>query len=210
MTVILPPVPGIVKLQYFFTVGADASVMTHLYFGSAGGSSYPTSDLQGFVNLARSSYVTNLKSLMCPQVILGKVVATDLHDLSTIQVQASGSDAGTRSLSMGPASVCVIQNMKIARRYRGGHPRVYWPWGNSGDTSAPQQWSSSFVGLCQTGINAYVAALQAYTSTALNAPQLSNVSYYHSGSLRTTPVVDPVLSSVINPIPGTQRRRLRP
>lgn len=210
MPVTLPNVPGIVKLQYFFTLGTDSNVMTHLFFGAPGGGAYPGPDLQGFVNLAHSSYVTNLKSLHTNQTILTKIVVTDLHDPSTIQYQWAGSEPGTRSLGPPSAQVAVIQNMKLARRYRGGHPRVYWPWGNNGDISSPQSWSASFVGLCQTGINNYVAALQAYSSTALNAPQLSNVSYWHAGALRATPVVDVVLSSVINPIPGTQRRRLRP
>lgn len=205
----LPNVPGAVRLQYHFSLGTDANVMTHLYF-AGGVSSLTTADLQAFTNLARSSYVTNCLPLSTNNVKLGQVVGTDLTTTTSLQVVAGGSNQGTRALSSGPASVCVLTNFKIARRYRGGKPRVYWPWGNSGDNSDPDTWSASFVTLCQNGINALVAALQGFSGSSFASPTLSNISYWHAGSPRTTPVVDPVTAVVVNPIPATQRRRLRP
>lgn len=206
----LPNVAGVIKLQYHFTYGTDANVMTHMFFAIGSPSAINTADLQSFCNLARSSYVTNCLSLSTNAVQLGTVTATDLTTTTSAPVASTGSNSGTRSLGPPNASTSVITNLKIARRYRGGHPRIYWPWGNSGDLYDAQHWTSSFIGLCQTGINALVAALQGSSFASIPGPVLANVSYYQHNALRPTPTWDPVSSVVVNPIPGVQRRRLRP
>jgi len=205
----LPIVAGTVKIQFSWSYGTDANVMTHMFFSGLVATP-ATADLQSFTNLARSSWVTNMLSLQTPNVTLRTVYGTYLGDLTSAQVSATGSNAGTRTGGTLAASQCALVNLKISRRYRGGHPRLYIPAGAQTDVLDPQHWSSGFLTAFATGWNAWVAAMNGFTSASISSQFFSNVSYYHAGGLRATPVVDAVTASALNSIPGTQRRRLRP
>jgi hypothetical protein len=206
----LPVAPSAVKISFHFSYGTDANVMTHMYFAFVTGTPN-TADLQGFTNTARSLWVTNMLSLMTNAVTLRNVDGIWLGDYTSALVTASGSNSGTRLGGVIPASTAALINLKLSRRYRGGKPRLYLPLGAQTDFLDAQHWSSAFITAVTTGWNAWVNGMQAYVGgPSLSALSLANVSYWHLGGLRPTPLVEAVTSSGINSIPATQRRRLRP
>lgn len=207
--IVLPLVPQTLKLEFHWTYGTDANVMSHLFYNTGGGTP-GTTDLQGFVNLAATSYGTNMASQAHTTVALRKVRGIWLGDRTSAVPEWNGNTAGTRAATSLPAQTCMLYNLRIPRRYRGGKPRVYFPLGNAVDIADPQHWSAAFITSSTTAINTINNALQAYTSTTFSTPALASVSYYSGGSLRASPVVDFVSSIAANAIPGSQRRRIRP
>jgi hypothetical protein len=205
----LPPVTAIVKLDHIFTYGADTNIMCHLYFHYT--SAPPTSvELTNWASSAGTAWTANMKSLQASTCTLNELIATDLATPTTQSGVANPQIAGGIASSDMTAATCAMVNLHIGRRYRGGHPRVYWPLGGAADLAAPNQWSTSWIGAFNTGFTAYVDALLNQASPALTCDTLANVSYRSGNAARPTPIWDPVLSFALNQIPGTQRRRMRP
>lgn len=209
MATVLPLVPQTLKVEIHWTYGTDANVMSHLYYTTAAATP-GTADLLAFVTLFATSYGTNMASQAGNQVILRKVRGIWLGDRTSAVPEWNGSTAGSRAGSALPAQTCMLFNMHIARRYRGGKPRVYFPLGSATDIVDPQHWSAAFITSAGNAFNTINNALQAFTSATINTPTLANVSYYSGRSLRAAPVVDAVASTSANSIPGSQRRRIRP
>jgi hypothetical protein len=106
------------------------------------------------------------------------------------------------------AETAVLVNFTIARRYRGGKPRVYWPAGVSAQLNNPVSWQSTFVSAFRTAFNAFLNGVTSGITPPPAVDYLCSVSYHTGGALRPTPVVDKVLDWEVNAIPGSQRRRM--
>lgn len=120
------------------------------------------------------------------------------------------STFGARTGDFTPASVALVASLEINRRYRGGHPRKYLPWGTAGTyaTGSTTQWDSGFVADCQSHIDDILNDFSGVTEGATTWDGTVNVSYRNAGAVRVTAVVDPILSAIIRPRICTQRRRL--
>jgi hypothetical protein len=157
-------------------------------------------------------------------VTLTEVIATDLSTLSGARGIWSGSSTGGRSGGALPAGIAVLVDKTIARRYRGGKPRNYLPYGTQTDLNGATGWSSSFQSAFNTS---YGNFLSNFPSEAVGTATLVaevNVSYYSGFASvqnpvtlrwknipkpRVTPQVDPITSWSMNPNYSSQRRRQR-
>jgi hypothetical protein len=201
--------------------GQDNDVVTRFFIAYAG--TAPTSaQLVTFANAVGTAWGTNLKSLCSSQVELTSVTAEDLTS-ATAAVGASGfATLGTRAGDSMTAQLAAVVSYTIARRYRGGHPRGYWPFGVDTDIATPQTWANAFITASNTGIEAFFTAVLAAGWTGAGALTHVNVSYYHGftvvtnpttgrarnvPTLRGTPLVDTVSAAVTQVTVGTQRRR---
>lgn len=203
----LPPVADVIKADLDWTFGSDQNVHSHLYFHYT--SAPPNASLlQTFSNAVGTSWDTDMKAYQATTCILETVTCTDLGNPSTQSGQTTFGVAGTKPSADLPADVCVLVNLHIGRRYRGGHPRLYLPIGGAADIATPQSWTSSQLGAWLTSFSAFVNSLLNIASPGPTCDSLANVSYRSGGAARPVPVTDPVLNWTINPIPGSQRRRL--
>jgi hypothetical protein len=117
----------------------------------------------------------------------------------------------------------VLINYPIGRRYRGGKPRSYLPWGTSADLNDAQTWDTTPLADFHTGWTAILAAVVAAgpVGSAVIGSQC-NVSYYgppnriitgSTGRVRTisttrsTPIIDDLPSFSVNRKLASQRRR---
>jgi len=66
---------------------------------------------------------------------------------------------GTRTGTALPVDVSTVINHTIRRRYRGGRPRTYMPFGNVEDTSGGNSWSATFQSTVTSTWNDFRAAL---------------------------------------------------
>jgi hypothetical protein len=98
-------------------------------------------------------------------------------------------------------------SFKIARRYKGGKPRIYLPMGVSAQLNNPVSWQSTYTSAVDSTWGAFVAGVIAATPNA-SVDQHVSVSYYNDKAPRATPVVDNVLTHSTSPIPASQRRRM--
>jgi hypothetical protein len=101
-------------------------------------------------------------------------------------------------------------SLEINRRYRGGHPRKYLPFGTAGTyaSASSKFWDSGFIDDVQTKMAAFLSAVGGRTEGSTNFNDVVNVSYYTGGALRVTPVVDAVTSLAVRTRICSQRRRL--
>lgn len=221
----LPPVPNVLQVKFNWAVGSDQNALVRCYVSYTGGP--PSSaDCNTLAAAIATAYNTNLRNLAGGDKTLHSIQLTDLSSSSGAQGQSSPNTAGTRAGSALPASVCCLVNDVINRRYRGGKPRQFWPFGVQADISAAQAWSNAFVTAVNTQVGAFWAAVigltggttviaahvsvsyyQGFTNVAYGSPQ----KYRRVPTLRGGgPVIDVITTHQCNTIYGTQRRRLRP
>lgn len=214
--------PGVLKVRTHFTIGSDINVVTGLHFTYTG---TPPSNAT-CATIASNIYgnaVTTLQNMMADGTNL---VGVDVQDLTT---PTSGfgehlaTTAGTRGTDVLPAGVAVLQNFPINRRYRGGKPRAYWPFGKASDLLNPSTWDTAFVAAAEAALGGYFVGIVASGSGGCTIVELVSISYYSGFTAVQNPITgrwrnvpkprtvaiapDPVLSVPVNPKPGSQRRR---
>lgn len=217
----LLPVPNAVKIQCHWTIGGDTSAQTHFFWAYTG--SAPSSNTCILLGQAiGASIQSRFLPLMHPTVLAEGVTVTDLSGPSGGQGFAVDNHPGTRTGGDLPAANCCLVNGVIARRYRGGKPRFYLPWGTASDVQTGQTWTSAALTAFQAGINNFQTDVSAITQAGTNLVHPVNISYYagfysvqdpvtkryrNIPTPRSAPLVDQILSLPINPKFGTQRRR---
>jgi hypothetical protein len=168
-----------------------------------------------------TAWGANIAPLISAGVALNLVECIDL----TSATASVGSDSTVHNSSRGGsanvlgAATCI--SFKLNRRYRGGHPRNYWPAPSGADLSDSNTWTGAFVTAAHAGAVAFFAAVEALHGAWATTLDHVNVSYFHgftnvtfpSGrtrpvpTLRGAPVVDDVVAYRVNPQVASQRRR---
>ena len=219
----LPVHPGVCRLRVRFQVGANPDIATAVHFTYTGGP--PTiADLNAMATTAYAAAVSDLVPYLSTS---NNLVGVDIQDLGS-SLGAYGEHLAVTAGTLGgqalPASVCVLLNEVIARRYRGGKPRTYWPLGSGTDLAGPASWTAGAVTGFETGIGNFLTACAGLThgTTAFVAGcSISNYSGFTAvqnpvtGRWRNIPkprsvAIPPDVWTTfsVNPIPGSQRRRL--
>lgn len=202
----LPPVSKVVRVKMVSSIGTDIDAESRLFFTYTGGP--PTGpDLTSLATAIRSAWSTNLASLYPSGFGLQAVHVLDLDSTSGLEGVNTTAVSGTRTGSALPAGSAMLINGKIARRYRGGKPRVYIPFGVTSDLSTPSQWGGTWLSNVTSSFTAFITAVKALSEPSIALSDNVNVSYYLNKILRTTPAQDAIISWTANPIPGSQRRR---
>jgi hypothetical protein len=154
------------------------------------------------------------------------LVEVDVLDIATdsgFSGQSTTARDGTRSGTPAPSQCASNIEFGIARRYRGGKPRMFLPPGVMGDTVDPGHWDDTFIGELNVGIAAFFAGIEAASIGAMGALSHVNLSYYDGVSTTTPPwrgpgykyppkyraaaVVDPVVGYSAKAMIGSQKRR---
>lgn len=219
----LPSYPNVLRVTTDFSLSNDMDVSTRLHFlwsGTAPDNAVCTTIASDIQALA----VTNLLPLMSAAVDLLGIKVVDLTSDTAGAGEFATTHAGTRGAGPYlPAETCALWNQQISRRYRGGKPRSYWPFGLSTDLASPQAWGSGAITDFEVGLNAYFGGIEGITESGTIVGALCSVSYY-SGFNTTGPDLEgryhypPKVRSVaitpdlvtlvaINPKPASQRRR---
>lgn len=216
----LAPVSGVIRFRFLHTIGAEVNTGYHMYFNT--GAPPTQAQLDSAVSAAATAWDANMRALSHTSVTLTSIVGLDLSAATAPISTTNPQHAGTRTGTQLPASSCVIQNFHIARRYRGGKPRVYVPAGSNTDLATPQTWTGAFLTAFASGFGAFGGAIATNLRTWAPNTALCSVSYYaggvwkpdHNGNYhrvptpRPVPVVDNVLTQDTRAIVGSQRRRL--
>jgi hypothetical protein len=216
----LPAVPNVLRVTLLATMGSDVDVLNRFYLQYAG--TAPTNaQLSTLAAGIGTDWGTDLKAKAISAYILEEVEITDLSSPTGALGTATIGTAGTRAGSAIAAGSAVVLQFHIARRYRGGHPRIYLPYFGDTDVVTPQTWGAASLTALVSSWNAFITAILARTWAGGTLSAQVNVSYYQgfhnvtlpSGretskpTLRGTPVVDLVASVSANPHICSQRRR---
>lgn len=219
----MPPLPAVTKVlrhDLRYTIGADSAALTRFFFRYSGGP--PTvADFTTMTTALATAFTSFLAPLMSTDYALNAIRLIDLDSATGTELVTTESISGSRSGAQMAAAVCLLENYSIARRYRGGKPRNYFPFGVAGDLGSSDQWGTAFLASANSDIPGYIAAIVSHTFGSITVTQQVNVSYYQgfttfttpSGRVknlskpRTTPVIDVITATSANLRPGSQRRR---
>jgi hypothetical protein len=221
----VPPLPNadaVIKIQLRYTYNNDFDALNtfHVVYAS-GAPSIP--EITTFAFAVATAWLDNLAAMCSGAVILTNVACTDLTTDTSSFAEAPVDYAGTRSGTILPASTSVVISQLLTRRYRGGHPRNYWPMGVEADLGSAQVWSGTFVAEVGTAFNSFINQVDAAIWSGGGALLPVAVSYYHgftvvvsptTGRARNVPTVRPtamveaVSGFQVRSYVGTQRRRL--
>jgi hypothetical protein len=217
----LAPVTKVLKVVIQQALVDAASYLINRLFYSYSGTAPTDAELDTFSGSVGTAWIDNITPLQNDIVSLKGVQTEDLTS-STSGVGAAVEDnVGTRSGAALAAGTAFVVAEEIARRYRGGHPRVYLYVGVATDLAAAFAWTGTFAADVVTAFGAFDTAVQAAGWSGAGTLTPVNVSYfsgftnhtYPSGRTRpiptprVTPVVDPILSFIGRESVGSQRRR---
>jgi hypothetical protein len=218
----LPNVPGVLCVVNHYNDNADTRAITKQYF-SYTGSAPSSAQCVTIAEDISNAWGTHLASLYGEGGGLAEVQVTDLTSATSGQGVYAGGVSGTRSGQILSNAVALLMNASIARRYRGGKPRQYLPFGVATDVASGGAWAGAFTAAANTQYAAWIAAVSAITVGATTLSESVNVSYYQGFvssqnpvTLRWRtipkvraggPVVDTINAWIANGKPASQRRR---
>ena len=180
------------------------NVIQHLQYT---GPAPSVADLQTLATSITTAWNTNYAPLQATGVNLTGIDLADLTNPASSAASVTVTSNGTRTGTIMPASTCIVVSWIINVRYRGGHPRSYYPFGVIADIQTSRSWTTTFVTSVNSASNAYRTALNALTVSGATY-KMAVVSYFHDNALRDVPVPYTVQSNVTHARIDTQRRRL--
>lgn len=220
----MPPLPyvnAVVKVVLSGPVG-DSSWANVLHYEYNGTPPLSNTAAQSVATAIHSAWVSNLKVRYATFVQLTKIAVTDLTSATAGYGEWVGSEAGTGDSTPSPANTCVLIRKQILRRYRGSHPRIYFPTVGGTNIADDDNWKTTYTSALLSSWQAFDAALLAISVPPNSQFSPVNISYYEgftnytrpSGrqdnkpALRATPIVDSVIGYAVLAKMATQRKRL--
>lgn len=208
----LPPIQNVLRIRLTGVMATNnwASIQYARFQGAP-----PTAaDLGTVAASLRTAWQNAIAQLCFTDRSLRVIEVIDLSSDTSASAVNTGNTLGTRAGSPLPNNVAMVASYKIARRYRGGHPRTYWPAGVIADVTSGNLWTQTFLTLANTGAPAWVGNVNAIV---LGGSPLQHgvVSYFerdpanpgHSKP-RTSPLFFSTQSVVVHTRVDTMRRRL--
>lgn len=215
----LPNVPNVAKIQFKGTYGNDVNVLNAVHCKFTGSPSIV--DCNNWALAVTNSWVSNIAPLVVGAFVLNEVTVTDLTSATGSVGFDIANHAGTNAGTATAAGVAMVMKLQIARRYRGGHPRVYIAGLPTADVTSENLWTTATINTWEAAWQLLMTATQAFSSAGVQATAICNVSYvsghtwvqdskgnwHREPVYRTSPLTDNVQAYVVNPIVASQRRR---
>jgi hypothetical protein len=164
-----------------------------------------------------NAWNTNIAPMCHANVIMQSVDLLDLTNRGAAIASVTGlAHPGTRAGTDVPNQVAAVISWKINHRYRGGHPRSYWPAGVTADITSGRLWTTgagSFQTTATAAANAFRTALNAITTGSTTYKMVSWHIFNHD-PVTGCPTIDPgrapytIQSGLCHGRVDTQRRRL--
>jgi hypothetical protein len=217
-----PPLPASpcirVRLGYTLDGGTDAG--NRFYFSYSGAAPSAANCVTLGTDIA-NLWASNIASIIYSETTLTEVdvldIATDSGAFGTVEV----THAGDMSAGILSANAAINVEFDIARRYRGGKPRLYWPAPDDTSLVSGDKYSSGFIATVNAATTAFFAGIEALSVGSMGTLDHVNLSYYQgfhnvtnsSGRTRAAPVyrtsalLDAVTGYACKAVVGSQRRR---
>ena len=204
-----PPIPnGVAKIIHEGTVFLRN--WANIFYMLLGTSGTPTAaDVLSLATAAHNAYGTHLQ----PWKTTGSV----LHTTKAIYVPTTGSElvgeyatdvAGATTSTPLSNNAASVASWLTDQYYRGGHPRTYFDGNYAASTVDPSTWSNGFITGLEGFAVAYIAALNAFSSTHFTLPVMGTVSYARHNVWRPAGIHVAYFGVTVHPRIDSQRRRL--
>lgn len=220
MTVVpLPDTPA-VRVRLISIANAVNPIGNRIFFSYTGGPPV-TADLNTIAAGISAAYGTHLAPLVPNDINLTQVDVEDIATYGGASGQWTGNIDGSRAGNGGPIQACANVQYLIGRRYRGGKPKGYYPFGSENDFASPFAWLAGFVSTVNAAMAAFAAECEALSTASCALGSHINLSYKHlfdnvinsSGREKAIPryksvaTHDVITGYRMHPVMGSQRRR---
>ena len=217
-----PPLPENptmrVRLDYQNSAGQSLGSRFYLQYAGAAPSG---ANCIAIATAIAAAWQTNLDGHVQEDYSLNEVDVLDISSYSGLSGQWTGDYPGTDDSALLPGNAASNIEFGIARRYRGGKPRMFLPPPGQTSLSNDSKWTDTFQTNLQSGFEAFMTAVQAIDVGAVGALTHVNLSYYRgftnhtstSGRERAVPtyranaLADVITSYSVKAVVGSQRRR---
>jgi hypothetical protein len=218
----LPAVHNVVRVNMPYAIAGAPNALNRFYMSYAG-TPPNTAELTTFCNAVTAGWSAGPKQKTSSGVSMGPTFCEDLGSTSGAIATGSTAVAGVDGHAMATAAAATVVNFHLARRYRGGKPKMFTTMGTAFDMADANTWGGAFLTAALIDWNIFINAVIAATWAGAVSLTHVNVSYYSGFSvvtnpitgrarnvptLRATPLVDPIVGYSVNPTIGSQRRRL--
>lgn len=215
----LPDVPCVrCRLIYTQTDAFDAGSRFYLSYSGSAPSGANCVTLAGDIATAWNA---QLAPNFTSNFVLTEVDVLDIATDSGASGQWTGSHAGTNSGTQLTANSAINVEFGIARRYRGGKPRIYWPPASHTELADPGHWNSTLISGLNAGTTNFFAQVVASSVGSMGTLAHVNLSYYKGytnveipgqrarsiPTYRPTALHDNVTGYFTKALVGSQRRR---
>lgn len=217
-----PPLPDVpcVRVECVWNKGAVGEASTRFYL-SYSGSAPSGANCTTLAGDIATAWGTDIAPGCHTGIVLNEVDVLDIATNTGKSGQAIVSTAGEASGTSLPYQCCMNVEYGVARRYRGGKPRGYWPFGTEAQLATQVAWMSSFLTTVATDVGNFFTAIEALSVGSMGTLAHVNLSYYQgftnhtntSGRERAVPTYratalhDVVTGYFPKAIIGSQRRR---
>jgi len=183
-----PPLPAspCVRVRLIYT-DADGALAGSRFYLSYSGSAPTAANCSTLASDIATAWNTEMAPLVQQNYTLTEIDVLDIATLSGLSGQWVGTHQGQDTGSAIASQVAVNVEFDIARRYRGGKPRMFWPPPSSAAKVNDGNWSGSFVSEYNTAVAAFFAAVEALSVGAIGTLAHVNLSYYSGFQNFTTP-----------------------
>lgn len=210
----LQPAAHILRLRFAGSIQTVSPWNVILHWNYTGPQP-PSTTLNALCQQFASAWLTHLAPVHHVGVTLTTVEAVDLTAPDAAFGSALVAHVGTLAGTPFPASVAVCVSWKVNYRWKGGHPRSYFPAGVTASTANGRTWTTAAVGQFETAVNGFFGAMNAAASGSVTG-RLTCLRRYQTLEVGQPPVeftpplpLDFVTFDVDSRI-DTQRRRLGP
>jgi hypothetical protein len=183
---------------------------TNVFWLSLVSSTPAVADLNSIIDTMLASYNTRFGALMSTDVgaTISAVASWTTAPGLGIETIRTHALAPTGTATVPDAAACHVVNWTIAARYRGGHPRTYFPGVQSAHVTSGHLLDAAVLANWATASAGFLADVNAATHGSITTSTLGTVSFALHNAWRVPPVFEPYLGSGVRSILGTQRRRL--
>lgn len=220
------PVPtpsNVVKISIRHGLNLDVKMTTHLFWSYTGSAPTPA-NCATLAAAIGNAWNANLASLCSTAGVMEEVDVTDLASATGAQGASLTTHAGSRAGLNVSNGACLVTKYTIARHYRGGKPKGFWPFGIASDLTNGNQWLGAFTAAANTAFAAFATAVNGLVAGATTLGTQQNVSYFSGTQAnpstskwarrnrpapRAVPLVESVTGIVCSSTLGSQRRRIR-
>jgi hypothetical protein len=175
----VPPLADVpcvrINLDYTDTDGLKGGSRFFLSYSGSAPSGANCATLATDVHDAWLAHVAGAISL---QWHLTEVDVLDIATRSGLSGQWVGDEAALRSGTALPMNCATNVEFGIARRYRGGKPRMFWPPPVTSDQADGATYNGSFITTMNSAMTAFFGALEALSVGSMGTLTHVNLSYY--------------------------------
>lgn len=201
-------VQGVARVSVRGTAnGVQCVNVFHVRNGLSTGAGYTVAGVSALGNSINTLYNSHFRTKLNTDWSGDDIVVQDLSSIIAPGVTLAQTGNGSVAGSSVPASVAICISWKIARHYRGGHPRTYLGPLGSGAIETPTSFVGTFITSVQTSASSFLTGVNALTIEGV-PQQLVCVHRQLAGEVLDIPQISPITACVVDSRIDTMRRRL--